>query len=232
MGTAPTITVGVLVTIGTVIVTILSNLTGFEMPHDIQGFFDQYGLTLGAIVASLLTSAITYFKVFSPRSAAEIKVGARGTSANALLVGFIATFLLGGTALAQDVGIEGSVPGDGFARAGKCVVTPEAIYVVPGTDDTQGRVHIKCGSSNNPRIIHVYQVEIVGGVRVRYQDTQFDFGGSKTPNKDVVTTINTSCGPGSGTYSLDVSVMKEGNPDGIDVEEWTESVVLPVDGCN
>lgn len=77
MGTAPTITVGVLVTVGTLVLTLITNLTGVQMPPDVQAFFDQYGLTLGAIVASLLTSAITYFRVFSPRSAAQIKAGVR-----------------------------------------------------------------------------------------------------------------------------------------------------------
>lgn len=149
-----------------------------------------------------------------------------------IILAVFAVFAAFAPALAQDVGIEGSQPGDGFARAGKCVITPEAVYVVVGTNHVQGRVHIKCGSAGSPRILHAYLVEIESGVRRRFETTQYDFGGSKTPNRDFLTNENLSCGPGSGTYSLDVDVYKENNPAGIDVEEWTESFTLPVDGCN
>lgn len=148
----------------------------------------------------------------------------------ALIIAAMAIGLIVSPALAQDVDIEGSVQGDGFARAGRCVVTPLAIYVV-NADDTQGRVHIRCHEASYTRIVQVYQVEVMpDGTRRRFQTTQFDFGGTKSPNKDVVTAINTSCGPGTGRYSLDVQVYRKGHYPG-DVEQWTSSFTLPVTGC-
>lgn len=154
-----------------------------------------------------------------------------GSTVKLILIGLLLIGVAAPLARAQDVDIEGSVQGDGFARAGHCVVTPEAIYVV-NTDDTQARVHIKCHNANNSRIIHVYQVEIMGdGSRRRFQDTQFDFGGPKSPDKDFLTAINTSCGAGSGTYSLDVSAETQGK-NNLDVELWTTNVTLPVSNCS
>ena len=77
MGTVPTITVGGIVSAATVIITLISSSTGWEPPLDVRLFFDQYGMTLAAIAASLITSGITYFRVFSPRSVGEIKAGVR-----------------------------------------------------------------------------------------------------------------------------------------------------------
>jgi hypothetical protein len=151
-----------------------------------------------------------------------------------LLIGLVAGLLLGepAVALAQDVNIEGSQPGDGFARAGKCVVSPRSIFVPAGTDDTQGMVHIKCGQAGSSRIVLVHQVEVMpDGTRRRFETTQFDFGGNKTPNKDFFTDLNTSCGPGEGRYSLDVEVWKVGNESSKDVELWTTTITLDVDGC-
>jgi len=133
-------------------------------------------------------------------------------------------------AIAQDVDIEGSVQGDGFARASKCVVTPEAIFVV-NADDTQARVHIKCKQAGTSRIVHVYQVEVMpDGSRRRFQDTQFDFGGNKHPDADFFTAINTSCGAGSGNYSLDVTVEGVGK-NNLDQELWTTTTALSVGNC-
>jgi hypothetical protein len=77
MGQAPTIGVGTIVTIATIVLTLIANMTGFVLPPEAQAFFDQYGMTIAAIVSSLVTAGITYFKVFSPHSAAEIQSGVR-----------------------------------------------------------------------------------------------------------------------------------------------------------
>ena len=77
MGTVPTITVGVIVTIATIVLQLFAQLTGFTLPPEAQAFFDEHGIAIAGAVASLVTAAITYFKVFSPRSAAQIKEGVR-----------------------------------------------------------------------------------------------------------------------------------------------------------
>lgn len=131
-------------------------------------------------------------------------------------------------ALAQ-VSAENTTPqGDGEARAGRCSLTQAAIGVV-GTDDTQGTAHVKCSAASNTRIAHLYQVEIMNdGTRRIFQDTQFDWGGNKSPNKDLATDINTSCGPGSGQYALDMMID---SPKDHDLELGVP-VTLPVSGCN
>ena len=77
MGTAPTIGVGTIVSLASLILGLIAQFTGFTLPPDAQGFFDEWGVPVAGIVAAVLTSVVTYGRVFSPRSAAEIKSGVR-----------------------------------------------------------------------------------------------------------------------------------------------------------
>lgn len=75
MGTAPTITVGVIITAATIVLQVLSVTTGFEPPAEVRSFFDEHGVAIAGVVAALVTAGITYFRVFSPESTAKIAVG-------------------------------------------------------------------------------------------------------------------------------------------------------------
>lgn len=71
MGTVPTITVGTIITIATITLQILASTTGFVPPDNVRQFFDENGVAVAGVLAALITSAITYFRVFSPDSVAK-----------------------------------------------------------------------------------------------------------------------------------------------------------------
>ncbi len=77
MGTQPLITVGTVIIIVNLLLTLIKQYAGWAPPPEWAPFFDEYGTTLAGILATLLTAGIGWFKVFSPKSAAELAVGAR-----------------------------------------------------------------------------------------------------------------------------------------------------------
>jgi len=77
MGTVPTLTVGSLVAIVAFVVNLLVQYFGFTIPVELKNFADEYGVMAATIAVPLITSALTYFRVFSPKSAAEIQQGVR-----------------------------------------------------------------------------------------------------------------------------------------------------------
>ena len=80
MGTAPTVAIGGIMGVAALILSFLQAAFGWSPPADLMPFFDAYGTQIvGAAVGvyTIVQAAITYFKVFSPRSAAEIAAGVR-----------------------------------------------------------------------------------------------------------------------------------------------------------
>jgi hypothetical protein len=77
MGTAPTLTIGGLIAAAAFVVNILVQYFGWQISPELKQFADEYGVMLASIAVPIITAALTYFKVFSPHSAAEIQSGVR-----------------------------------------------------------------------------------------------------------------------------------------------------------
>ena len=77
MGTQPLITIGTVVIIVQIVLALIKQYAGWAPPPEWTPFFDQYGTALAGIAATMLTAGIGWFKVFSPRSAAELAAGVR-----------------------------------------------------------------------------------------------------------------------------------------------------------
>lgn len=77
MGTVPTLTVAGLVSLAGFGVNLAVQYFGWELPTDLRIWADQYGVMLATIVVPLITGVISYFKVFAPKSVAEIQAGVR-----------------------------------------------------------------------------------------------------------------------------------------------------------
>lgn len=77
MGTVPTLTIGGLIAFTAFVVNLLVQYFGFSISPELKNFADEYGVMLATIALPVITAVLTYFKVFSPRSAAELQAGVR-----------------------------------------------------------------------------------------------------------------------------------------------------------
>jgi hypothetical protein len=148
-----------------------------------------------------------------------------------LIIAAITALYVAGTiwAASAQVETEASSYGDGVASAGNCTVSEPRIFVV-GTNDLMGSAHLTCGKAGDTRIVKLKMGEALGDGTYRIFEVQeFTPNAGATPDKEVFfDQPNTSCGDGSGTYALLISVKRQG---GTVDRDQSQDALLPVSGC-